>query len=255
MSESKSQSAGRRTRWGDESWNPVTGCSKISPGCVHCWAERMAQRLQGMGQARYAQGFAVTTHDDLLDKPLHWAKPRLVYVCFMGDLFHDEVPDEFVGRVFDVMVASPQHRFHLLTKRAERLAAVSAHLPWPDNVWAGVTVEDGAHRDRADLLRRTPAAVKYLVCEPLLGPIDDLDLSGIDWVIVGGESGQGARPMRGDWVRSLRDQCVAAGVAFSFKQWGGVRRRETGRELDGRLWSESPLGPGQMGFEGMDTGE
>jgi len=245
--------AGGGIGWAEESWNPTTGCTKVSPGCAHCWAERMARRLHGMGQERYARGFRVTTHEDLLEKPLRWAKPRLVYVSFMGDLFHDEVPDEFIRRVFDVMVGSPQHRFHLLTKRPERLAGTSPSLPWPPNVWAGVTVEDDAHCGRADRLRQTGAAVKYLVFEPLLGPIDDLDLEGIGWVIVGGESGPGARPMHDDWVRSLRDRCIGADVPFYFKQWGGVRRKETGRELDGRLWSERPQGPGQLGFEGIEA--
>ena len=244
-------SSARGIGWAEESWNPTTGCTKISPGCAHCWAERMAWRLQGMGQKRYVSGFRVTTHADLLEKPLHWAKPRLVYVSFMGDLFHDEVPDEFIERVFDVMVRSPQHRFHLLTKRPERLAAMSSRLPWPAKVWAGVTVEDAAHRGRADWLRQTGAAVKYLVLEPLLGPVDAIDLSGIDWVILGGESGPGARPVHIDWVRSVRDQCLDAGVPFYFKQWGGVRRKETGRELDGRLWSERPQDAGQLALEGI----
>ena len=226
--------------WADESWNPTSGCTKVSPGCTHCWAERMARRMRGMGVARYANGFQATTHEDLLEKPLHWAKPRNVYVSFMGDLFHDEVPDEFITRVFDVMTRASQHRFHVLTKRPERLVSLSPRLPWPANVWAGVTVEDAAHQDRAGDLRKTGAALKYLVLEPLLGPVDDLDLGGIDWVILGGESGPGARPMDPDWARSVRDQCVAAGVAFYFKQWGGVRRRETGRVLDGREWTERP---------------
>ena len=209
----------------------------------------MARRLQGMGQERYARGFKVTTHEDLLEKPLHWAKPRRVYVSFMGDLFHDEVPDEFIARVFDVMTRAPQHRFHLLTKRPERHGDMSARLPWPANVWAGATVEDEAHACRADRLRQTPAAVKYLVLEPLLGPVDALDLTGIGWVILGGESGPGARPLQPDWARSVRDQCVAAGVPFYFKQWGGVRRKETGRKLDGREWlerPEQPAAPGQL---------
>lgn len=239
--------------WAEESWNPTTGCTKISPGCAHCWAERMAWRLQGMGQPRYARGFQVTTHEDLLEKPLHWAKPRLVYVSFMGDLFHDAVPGEFIHRVFHVMARSPRHRFHVLTKRPERLASMSARLPWPVNVWAGATVEDGAHRSRADHLRKTGAAVKFLVLEPLLGPVDALDLDSIDWVIVGGESGPGARPMHIDWARSIRDQCLAAGVPFYFKQWGGVRRKETGRELDGRLWDERPQDADQLGFEGIEA--
>lgn len=244
----------RGIAWGEESWNPVTGCTKISPGCVHCWAERMARRLQAMGQQRYERGFRVATHEDLLDQPLHWAKPRLVYVSFMGDLFHDEVPDEFIVCVFDVMARSPQHCFHLLTKRPERLAAMSSRLPWPANIWAGATVEDDAHRGRADWLRQTGAAVRYLVLEPLLGPVEQLDLSGIGWVILGGESGPGARPLHIDWVRSVRDQCVAAGVPFTFKQWGGVRRKETGRTLDGREWLERPepsAAAGQLGFEAV----
>jgi len=237
--------------WAEESWNPTTGCTKTSPGCAHFWAERMAWRLQGMGQARYARGFDVTTHEDLLEKPLHWAKSRLVYVSFMGDLFHEQVPDEFIMRVFDVMARAPRHRFHVLTKRPERLARLSARLPWPANVWAGATMEDAAHVHRADQLRQTGAAVKYLVLEPLLGPIDDLDLAGIDWVILGGESGPGARPLHIDWVRSVRDQCFAASVPFYFKQWGGVLRQETGRELDGRLWDERPQDPDQLGFEAI----
>ena len=210
------------------------------------------RQLQGIGQARYARGFAVTTHEDLLVKPLHWVKPRRVWVSFMGDLFHDEVPEEFIRRVFAVMEAAPRHRFHVLTKRSARLAELSPRLPWPPNVWAGVTVEDDARRGRANELSETGAALKYLVLEPLLGPIDGLDLRGIGWVVLGGESGPGARPLHADWVRSVRDQCVAAGVTFTFKQWGGVRRRETGRELDGRLWSEEPAepqAPEQLGFE------
>jgi len=237
----------------DESWNPTTGCTKVSPGCAHCWAERMALRLQGIGQPRYARGFAVTTHEDLLEKPLHWVKPRHVYVSFMGDLFHDEVPDDFIRRVFDVMTRCPDHRFHLLTKRPQRLARMDPRLPWPANVWAGVTVEDAAHQWRTEQLRRTRAALRYLSLEPLLGPIDALDLRGVGWVILGGESGPGARALHPDWVRSIRDQCVAAGVPFYFKQWGGVRRKETGRELDGRLWLERPQQPGQLAFEALQS--
>lgn len=237
----------------EESWNPVTGCTKISAGCDHCWAERMARRLQGIGNARYANGFRVTTHPELLDQPLRWRKPRDVYVSFMGDLFHREAPEEFILRVFDVMVRVPQHRFTLLTKRSARLAELSPRLTWPGNVWAGVTVESAEYQFRADHLRQTGAAVKFLVLEPLLGPIDALDLRGIDWVIVGGESGPGARPIHADWVRSVRDQCVVAGVPFWFKQWGGVRRKETGRLLDGREWTQRPHDRGQLGFEEMEA--
>ncbi len=239
--------------WAEESWNPTTGCTKASPGCAHCWAERMARRLRGMGQERYAHGFRVTTHEDLLERPLHWAKPRLVYVSFMGDLFHQEVPDEFITRVFDVMRRASRHRFHLLTKRPERLAHMSTRLPWPANVWAGATVEDAAHVSRADWLRQTPAALKYLCLEPLLGPVDRLDLTDIGWVILGGESGPGARPLHPDWARSVRDQCLAAGVPFWFKQWGGVRRKETGRALDGREWLQRPQEPGQLTIAGLQA--
>jgi protein gp37 len=246
----------------DESWNPTTGCTKISPGCDHCWAERMARRLQGRGNARCARGFRVTTHPELLEQPLHWRKPRNVYVSFMGDLFHREVPEESIMQVFDVMARSPQHRFHLVTKRSARLAQRSPRLPWTPNVWVGVTVENVDYRFRADHLRRTGAAVKFLVLEPLLGAIDALDLQGIDWVVVGGESGSGARPLHIDWVRSVRDQCVAAGVPFWFKQWGGARRRETGRTLDGREWTERPQREwrdgrdvGQLRFDGMEQSD
>jgi protein gp37 len=239
--------------WAEESWNPTSGCTKISRGCVHCWAERMAWRLQGMGQKRYARGFKVTTHEDLREKPLHWAKPRLVYVSFMGDLFHEQVPDEFITRVSEVMTRAEQHRFHVLTKRPARMAEMSPRLPWPANVWAGATVEDAAHAYRADQLRQTGATTKYLVLEPLLGRTDDLDLTGIDWVILGGESGPGARPLHIEWVRSVRDQCVAADVPFYFKQWGGLRRKETGRTLDGRLWDERPQESHQLGFEKIEA--
>jgi protein gp37 len=252
----------RGIEWAEESWNPTTGCTKLSPGCDHCWAERMARRLQGMGSPRYARGFRVTTHPELLEQPLHWRKSRDVCACFMGDLFHREVPEEFIRQVFDVMARSPQHRFHVLTKRSPRLAELSPRLLWPANVWAGVTVENTDYRFRSDHLRQTSAAVKFLVLEPLLGPIEALDLRDIDWVIVGGESGPGARPLHIDWVRSVRDQCAASGVPFSFKQWGGVRRRETGRMLDGREWTERPLREWrgvrddiQLGFDDMEQSD
>jgi protein gp37 len=250
--------------WTHVSWNPVTGCSKVSPGCAHCYAERMARRLQAMGQPRYARGFEVVAHDESLELPLRWKKPREVFVTSMGDLFHDDVPEGFIVRVFDVMRRAQQHRFQLLTKRSRRLAEMSSQLPWPPNVWAGVTAERADCQWRIADLRQTPAAIKFLSLEPLLGPIEPLDLEGIDWVIVGGESGARARPMDGDWVRSIRNQCVSSGVAFFFKQWGGVHRRSGGRELDGRLWSEKPAaidvpspalasnGEAQLRFEDYD---
>ena len=226
--------------WTEATWNPVTGCTKISPGCKHCYAERMARRLEGMGHPNYRNGFRLTLHEHVLDAPLSWRKPQVVFVNSMSDLFHDEVPLDFLRRVFDVMWRSPQHQFQVLTKRAERLVSVASELPWPANVWMGVSVETEKYAFRIDHLRAVPSAVKFLSLEPLLGPLPNLDLRDIDWVIVGGESGPGARAVDPAWVRSIRDQCVAAGVAFFFKQWGGVWKKKTGRLLDGRTWDQMP---------------
>ena len=226
--------------WTEATWNPVTGCSKVSPGCLNCYAERMARRLQAMGQPNYRDGFAVRTHEHMLEVPFSWAKPRMIFVNSMGDLFHQEVPVEFISRVFQVMASSPQHTYQLLTKRAERLAEVAPLLPWPNNVWMGVTVEDNEHLGRVRRLRETPAAVRFLSIEPLLGPLYDLDLEGIDWVIVGGESGPRARPMQPDWVCSIRDACLDGGVPFFFKQWGGTRKKIAGRVLEGHTWNQTP---------------
>jgi protein gp37 len=226
--------------WTESTWNPVTGCTKISRGCQHCYAERMAIRLQAMGQARYRNGFRLTLHPEALELPLRWRQPQMVFVNSMSDLFHRGVPEEFIARVFAVMQQASHHTFQVLTKRAERLASLAPRLPWPPNVWAGVTVEDADYVGRIDLLKQVPAAVRFVSLEPLLGPIDRLPLSGIHWVIVGGESGPGARPMRAEWVHAVRDQCVAARVPFFFKQWGGTRRTAAGRLLDSRLWDEYP---------------
>jgi protein gp37 len=226
--------------WTDATWNPVTGCSKISPGCKHCYAERMAKRLESMGQPRYRNGFQLTLQPDVVDQPLTWRKPRLVFVNSMSDLFHDEVPFPFLTRVFEVMSAAHWHVFQVLTKRSERLAAVAGKLTWPPNVWMGVSVESEDYTDRIAHLRSVPAAVRFLSVEPLLGPIDNLALRNIDWVIVGGESGPQARPIEPNWVRSIRDDCLLAGVPFFFKQWGGTRKSTTGRVLDGRTWDELP---------------
>jgi protein gp37 len=230
-----------RIEWTDATWNPVTGCTKVSAGCAHCYAERMAHRLQAMGSTNYARGFDVTLHPHMLELPLGWRRPRRVFVNSMSDLFHAGVPDDYIPRVFDVMQRARQHRFQVLTKRADRLRELAPTLTWSDNVWMGVTVESDRHIDRIDLLRATPAAVKFLSLEPLLGPLPDLDLSGIDWVIVGGESGPGARPIKQEWVTGLRDQCLAADVPFFFKQWGGTRKKAAGRQLEGRTWSEMPV--------------
>jgi protein gp37 len=226
--------------WTEMTWNPVTGCRKVSLGCKHCYAERMAHRLRAMGSPRYAAGFEPTLHDDLLNVPRRWAKPRVIFVNSMSDLFQDEVPLDFIQRAFAVMVDCPQHTFQILTKRAERLRKIARFLPWPENVWMGVSVENERMLSRVTDLARVPAAVRFLSCEPLIGPLDQLPLGGIHWVIVGGESGPGARPMRQAWVQSILRQCRAAGVAFFFKQWGGPRKDLTGRALRGRTYDEMP---------------
>ncbi len=226
--------------WTEATWNPVTGCTKISAGCKHCYAERMALRLQAMGQPNYVNGFQLTLHPHMLDRPLGWKKPQMVFVNSMSDLFHEDVPAAFIQQVFAVMREASWHTFQVLTKRAERLAQLDAELDWPGNVWMGVTVEHWDVVDRIDWLRQTRAAVKFLSLEPLLGPLPDLNLAGVDWVIVGGESGPGARPMAKAWVEDLRDQCLAAQIPFFFKQWGGTRKKKAGRLLEGRLWNQMP---------------
>ena len=226
--------------WTESTWNPLTGCTKISPGCKHCYAERMAVRLQAMGQPHYRNGFQLTLHPDSLEAPLRWRKPQRIFVNSMSDLFHCEVPDEFVMRVFDVMRQASWHIFQVLTKRSERLADLADHLPWPRNVWMGVSVENQRYVSRIEDLRQTGAHVKFLSLEPLLGPLPNLKLTGIDWVIVGGESGPGARPLSEEWVLDIRDQCAAAGVPFFFKQWGGLRKKAAGRLLQGQTWDAYP---------------
>lgn len=226
--------------WTEATWNPVTGCSKLSAGCVNCYAERMAKRLQAMGQPNYRNGFEVTLHPHMLSLPLTWRKPRAIFVNSMSDLFHENVPLDFITEVFSVMQEAYWHRFQVLTKRAERLLELAPHLPWPANVWMGVTCERRDYVGRLDALRAVPAVMKFVSLEPLLGPMRRLDLRGLDWVIVGGESGPGARPMRPEWVTDIRDQCLDAEVAFFFKQWGGTCKKKAGRELDGRTWSQVP---------------
>lgn len=242
---------GSAIEWTEATWNPLTGCTKVSAGCKHCYAERMAKRLRGMGHPSYQGGFKLTLHERLLDLPLSWKRPRTIFVNSMSDLFHKDVPIEFIQRVFLTMCAASQHRFQVLTKRPERAAELSHFLPWPDNVWMGTSVENQRYAMRIDHLRRTGAATRFLSLEPLLGPLHDLDLDGIHWVIVGGESGPGSRPMESNWATSIRDQCLSAGVPFFFKQWGGVNKKRTGRLLEGRTWDEMPgvPGPGTTGAE------
>jgi protein gp37 len=227
--------------WTESTWNPVTGCTKVSQGCKHCYAERMAERLQAMGQPNYRNGFRLTLQPQMLELPLKWKVPQTVFVNSMSDLFHEGVPLDYIQRVFDVMRRADWHRFQVLTKRASRLAELDPVLEWPDNVWMGVSVESADHVDRIDDLRRTGAKVKFLSLEPLLGPLQELVLKGIDWAIVGGESGPGARPLEERWILEIRDQCRQAGVAFFFKQWGGRNKKKTGRLLEGRTWDEMPV--------------
>lgn len=232
--------AGSSIEWTDATWNPVTGCTKVSPGCKHCYAERMAKRLHAMGQPAYRNGFLVTLQPQVLSLPLTWRRPRRVFVNSMSDLFHESVSSDYIRRVFSAMGEARWHNYQILTKRADRLAELSPSLDWHPGIWMGVSVESERYQGRIDRLRETGAAVKFLSVEPLLGPLPNLDLTDIDWVIVGGESGPGARSMSPEWVREIRDQCIEAGVAFFFKQWGGVFKKRTGRVLDGRTWDELP---------------
>lgn len=227
--------------WTESTWNPLTGCTKISPGCKHCYAERMALRLQAMGQPHYVGGFKLSLHEDALELPLRWKKPQTIFVNSMSDLFHQDVPLDFIQRVLNVMHRAHWHQFQILTKRSARMAKLDQHLDWPSNVWMGVSVETAAYKYRIDDLRATHAAVKFLSLEPLLGPLPQLDLANIDWAIVGGESGPGARPMEKDWVVEIRKQCERAHVPFFFKQWGGTNKKKAGRELEGRTWDEMPF--------------
>ena len=227
--------------WTESTWNPVTGCTKISAGCKHCYAERMAERLRVMGQANYANGFDVTLQPHMLEHPLRWKKPQTIFVNSMSDLFHKDVPVSYVKQVFEVMRRAHWHCFQVLTKRSERLAELDSKLAWAPNIWMGVTVEADCYTPRIDDLRNTHAHVKFLSLEPLLGPLPGLNLAGIDWVIVGGESGPRSRPIAEDWVTDIRDQCRRAGVPFFFKQWGGTNKKKAGRLLDGRTWDELPI--------------
>ena len=231
--------------WTEATRNPITGCTKISPGCTHCYAERLAIRLKAMGQPNYRNGFDVTLHDHMLDRPLGWKKPQLIFVNSMSDLFHEDVPLGFIRRVVKTMRLAHWHEFQVLTKRSERIRELAAKVDWPENVWLGVSVESPKYYPRVDHLRQVPVAIRFLSLEPLLGAMPDLDLSGIDWVIVGGESGPGARPVEEAWICEIRDQCLQAGVPFFFKQWGGVSKKRTGRVLAGRTWDEVPRVPGE----------
>lgn len=236
-----------KIEWTEATWNPITGCSEVSPGCAHCYAKRFAERFRGVPGHPYEQGFDLRLWPERLELPLRWKRSRHIFVNSMSDLFHEDVPFEFIERVFDVMRRAEQHKFQILTKRHIRLAALAPMLDWPPNVWMGVSVENSRWTERIDALRSVPAAIRFLSLEPLLGDLGELDLEAIDWVIVGGESGPRARPMQIEWARSARDQCVQANVSFFFKQWGahdeaGVRRGKagSGRLLDGETWDQLP---------------
>ena len=229
-----------KIEWTEVTWNPVTGCSKISQGCKNCYAERMTKRLLGLGMEKYRNGFKVTVHPDTLGDPLRWKKPKLVFVNSMSDLFHKDVPTKFIVSAFEVMNEASAHTFQVLTKRPGRVAKINERLNWARNIWMGTSVESERYLERVDALRETDAQVKFLSLEPLLGPLPNLDLTGIDWVIVGGESGPKARPMEEGWVTEIRDICLESDVPFFFKQWGGVNKKKTGRKLEGQLWDEMP---------------
>ncbi len=231
--------------WTEATWNPVTGCSKVSPGCAHCYAETFAERWRGIPGHPYEQGFDLRLWPERLEQPLRWQRPRMIFVNSMSDLFHEDIPVNYLLDVFGVMQAAEQHTFQILTKRHERLRELAPLLTWPPNVWMGVSIENRHFTKRADALREVPAAVRFISAEPLLGPLDGLDLSDIHWLIAGGESGPRHRPVSIDWLRELRDRCLDNCVAFFFKQWGGSRPKSGGRELDGRIWDEMPI-PGHV---------
>ena len=233
-----------RIEWTEATWNPVTGCTKVSPGCKHCYAERLAKRLKAMGSPRYRNGFRVTLREDVVGLPLRWRSGRRIFVNSMSDLFHEAVPFEFTTRCFEVMRRADQHSYQVLTKRPQRMleyARTALPFPWPAQVWAGTSVESQDYSERIDTLRHVPATVRFLSLEPLLGPFENLDLRGMSWIIVGGESGPRARPMDPAWVRAIRDQCREQRVPFFFKQWGGSNKKASGRTLEGRTWDEYPL--------------
>ena len=233
-------SAKSSIEWTESTWNPVTGCTKISVGCMNCYAERMSFRLQAMGQRNYAHGFSLALHEHALELPLRWKSPQIVFVNSMSDLFHKDVPLTFIKKAFAIMNRADWHRYQILTKRSDKLLELDPQLTWADHILMGVTVETADLIKRIDHLRKTGAHTKFLSCEPLLGPLRNLDLSGIDWVIVGGESGPKARPMKREWVLDIRDQCQRTKVPFFFKQWGGTNKKKLGRLLDGKNWNEMP---------------
>lgn len=231
-----------KIEWTESTWNPITGCTKLSAGCKFCYAEVMARRLKAMGQPKYKDGFKLTLHPDTLTEPYNWKKPRMIFVNSMSDLFHKDVPIDYIQKIFKVIKDNPQHVFQILTKRADILRYYDSEgwLDWPHNLWMGVTVEDSTVTSRIDCLRKTKARVKFLSCEPLLSPLPELNLEAIDWVIVGGESGRTPRPIKEEWIFEIKEQCEKSGTAFYFKQWGGTNKKEAGRLLQGKRYDQMP---------------
>lgn len=232
--------ASSKIEWTESTWNPVTGCTKISAGCKNCYAERMAKRLKLMGQPNYKNGFKVTLHEKVLEYPLSWKKPKTIFVNSMSDLFHEKIPTSFIKKVFDIMKRAHWHKFQVLTKRSNRLKELASQLYWPENVWMGVTVENTEAKNRIDDLRNVPSAIRFISFEPLLEFLGYLNLKNINWIIVGGESGAGARPMKKEWVKDIKRQCINENIPFFFKQWGGVNKKKSGRILDGQIWDNMP---------------
>ena len=230
-----------KIEWTETTWNPVTGCTKISAGCLNCYAERMAKRLKSMGSPNYKNGFKLTCHDHLIKQPILWKKSQMIFVNSMSDLFHGEVADDFILKVFVTMNFSHNHCFQVLTKRSERLKKMNKQLNWSKNIWMGVSIENSDYLHRIDDLRETDAFIKFISFEPLLGPIPSIDLKGIDWAIVGGESGPKSRPMQKKWVLDIKHECEKSKIPFFFKQWGGINKKKTGRTLDGKIWNEMPF--------------
>ncbi|WP_346855394.1 phage Gp37/Gp68 family protein [uncultured Draconibacterium sp.] len=226
--------------WTEQPWNPITGCTKVSSGCVNCYAEKTAVWLQRIGNRRYTNGFNLTLHEDVLEQPLHWRKPRRVFIGSMSDIFHRDIPNDFILKAFDVMNRCPQHTFIVLTKRADKMETLAPEINWTDNIWLGVTVEEERYKERIVNLQNTAAVRKFICAEPLIGDLGEVDLTGIDWLVIGGESGSNCRPIEEDWVASLRDQCNNQDVMFTFKQWGGVKRKENGSLLQGEYHHSLP---------------
>ncbi len=226
--------------WTTSTWNPVTGCTKISDGCANCYAEKMAKRLKAMGNHNYKNGFQVSCHRDSLDIPIKWKKPRMIFVNSMSDIFHEDIPDEFILSIFEVMNKAKHHIYQILTKRSQRMMQIIPKIDLPDNIWMGVTVESSKYVDRIMHLKEIDAKIKFISFEPILDGMEDIDLSGIDWIIAGGESGVGARPIEELWIKEIRDKCISNNIPFFFKQWGGINKKKSGRELEGEYWTQFP---------------